>query len=49
MRRTLARGVRFEDFERAGRVAAGWPDSEEMRVSLALNIWRGSEITEASG
>ena len=49
MRRTLARGVRVEDFERAGRVEAGWADSEAVCVSLALNIGRGSEITEASG
>ena len=43
MRRTLERGVRSGDFERAG-VWVGvirWPASQAMRVSLALNMGGG--------
>ena len=49
MRRTLARGVQFEDFGRAGSVKAGWPAAEAVCVSLALNIGRGTEMAGASG
>lgn len=43
MRRTLERGVRSGDFERAGVWVGfiGWPASQAMRVSLALNMGGG--------
>jgi hypothetical protein len=41
MRRTVERGVRAEDFERAGSVEAVGPAPKAVRVSLVLNIREG--------